>query len=123
MANEQNLKSIGDRTTKEQREITSKGGKKSGQVRAEKKKFKELFNDFLSRPVEKEEIKQKLKEFGFSDSELTNKNAMMLAQYNKALTGDTSAFTAVRDTLGEKPTDKLEIGQDEPFKVNITVKR
>lgn len=40
--NKDNLISIGDRTTEEQREITSKGGKRSGEVRREKKGWREL---------------------------------------------------------------------------------
>ena len=32
----------------------------------------------------------------------------MAAQVNKALEGDTRAFEALRDTSGEKPTDKVE---------------
>lgn len=63
--------------------------------------------------------------------ELTNKQgekattleAVMVATIKKALTGDTRAAEFIRDTLGEKPTDKQEItGGLEIQKVFITEK-
>jgi hypothetical protein len=44
----ENLISIADRTTEEQREITSKGGKKSVAVRREKKMFSQIQAEFLA---------------------------------------------------------------------------
>ena len=38
----------------------------------------------------------------------TQKN-MSLAIIDKAMKGDTKAFEVIRDTIGEKPTDKQEI--------------
>ena len=32
-----------------------------------------------------------------------------------------SLFTAIRDTVGEKPTDKVAFDQEKPFEINITV--
>ena len=40
---------------------------------------------------------------------ITVQDAMMIAQIQKALKGDTTAATFVRDTAGEKPTDKLTL--------------
>lgn len=108
MANEKNLKSIGERTTKEQREIAKKGGRRSGQVRAERKKFNELFNNYLDKKVSNEQIKQQMLQFGFTDKECTNKNAIVFAQYKEALKGSTQAFIAVRDTMGEKPIEQIQ---------------
>ena len=48
---------------------------------------------------------------------------MSLAIIDKALNGDTKAFEVIRDSIGEKPKDKLELEQDKPFEVKITVKR
>lgn len=42
--NKENLISIGDRTTEEQREITSKGGKRSGEERQKQKRWRDIFN-------------------------------------------------------------------------------
>ena len=108
MANEQNLIPNSQRTPSELREMTQKGGIKSGQVRAERKKFKELFDNYLDKIVTNEQIKEQMKQFGFADEECTNKNAMVFAQYKEALKGSTQAFVAVRDTMGEKPIEQVE---------------
>ena len=48
---------------------------------------------------------------------------MSLAIIEKAMNGDTKAFEIVRDTIGEKPKDSLEVEQNKPFEVNIQVKK
>ena len=99
MANIENLIPNSERSPEQLREMTSKGGKKSGQVRKERKKFAELFNSYLDKKVTNEQIKEQMKQFGFKDEECTNKNAMVLAQYKEALKGSTQAFIAVRDSM------------------------
>lgn len=111
MANEQNLIPNEQRTPSERRENAKKAGKASGKKRAERKKFNELFNNYLDKKVTNEQIKEQMKQFGFNDEECTNKNAIVFAQYKEALKGSTQAFIAVRDTIGEKVTDKLEVKQ------------
>jgi hypothetical protein len=37
-------------------------------------------------------------------------NAMTFAVLQRALKGDIEAFRAVRDTIGEKPTDSVNVG-------------
>lgn len=88
--------------------MAKKDGIASGIKRRESKKFSELFESFLNRNVSNETIKEQLKEFGFQDEELTNKNAMVFAQYKEALKGSTQAFVAVRDTMGEKPIEQVQ---------------
>lgn len=87
MANEQNLKPV--RTKKEARERGRAGGIKSGKVRAERKTFKE---ELLTLLREKD----------------TQKN-ISVALVLKALDGDIRAFEVLRDTVGEKPTDKIDM--------------
>ena len=115
MANEQNLIPNSQRTPEELREMTRKGGIKSGQVRRERKKFNELFNSYLEKMITDDDVKKQMKQFGFTDEELTNKNAMVFAQYKEALKGNTQAFVAVRDTMGEKPVEQIQ--QIEPPKI------
>ncbi len=102
MANERNLIPNNNRSPSEVRENGRKGGKKSGQVRAERKKFNELFNNYLDKQITNEQIKGQMLQFGFTDKECTNKNAMVFAQYKEALKGSTQAFVAVRDTIRRK---------------------
>ena len=52
--------------------------------------------------------KEQMKQFGFTDKECTNKNAIVFAQYKEALKGSTQAFIAVRDTMGEKPIEQIQ---------------
>lgn len=87
MANE-NLISLGDRTTDEQREIARQGGIKSGEARRARKTLKETLLMML--------------EEGNTQDNIT------LALLDKALKGDTKAYEVIRDTVGEKPTDKIE---------------
>ena len=86
MANEQNLKPV--RTTSEARKRGKAGGIRSGQVRAERKTLKEELLLLLSQGNTHEKIR--------------------LALIQKALNGDTKAFEVIRDSIGEKPVDKVQ---------------
>ena len=112
MANEQNLRPCEYKFTQED---VKKGQEASARKRRERKKFNELFNSFLEKKVTNEQIKEQMLQFGFTDEECTNKNAMVLAQYKEAIKGSTQAFTAVRDTVGEKPVEQVQ--QLEPPKI------
>ena len=91
MANTENLVSLADRTTEEQRAIASAGGKASGEARRKRKTLKEELLLMLS------------------DGE--TQKSVTLALIEKAMSGDTKAFEVIRDTIGEKPADKVETKQ------------
>lgn len=84
----ENLIPLNERTKKEQREIAKSGGIASGESRRRKKQLK----DDLIRLLETGD----------------NQNNMCLELITKALSGDIRAFEVIRDTIGEKPTDKIE---------------
>lgn len=44
-------------------------------------------------------------------SEKTIQEAITLALITKALKGDTKAFEIIRDTIGEKPAERINLGQ------------
>ena len=103
MANSENLKPNSERTPSERRKNAQKAGIKSGEKRRERKKFKELLEIALLLPDE--------------ESGKQNDFAIVAAIIKKAANGDTKAFELIRDTIGEKPTDKQEV------KINpITIK-
>ena len=52
---------------------------------------------------------QKLKEMGIDTSNINNRMALNVALQTKALSGDVQAYNSLRDTIGEKPTDKTEM--------------
>ena len=95
MANETNLKPI--RTKSEARERGRKGGIKSGEVRRERKTLKEELIVLLQQGNTQEKIS--------------------LALLEKAMNGDTKAYEIIRDTIGEKPKENIDVsGQiNNPF--------
>ena len=94
LANTENLVSLADRTTEEQRAIASAGGKASGEARRKRKTLKEELLLMLS--------------------EGETQQSVTLALIEKAMSGDTKAFEVIRDTIGEKPVDKVMIADVEP---------
>lgn len=105
---ENNLISLADRTTDEQREIATKGGEASGVARRKKKMMEEAMRKAVSmRATEK--ISAQLRSFGYADEELINLTAVTVGLMQKAMKGDVSAFNAIRDLLGEKPKDELQL--------------
>ena len=85
----ENLKPVTKRSKEEARKISKKGGIRSGEVRRERKKLKEELLLLLS--------------------EGDNNRRMSLAIFERALNGDTKAFEVIRDTIGEKPKEEIEV--------------
>lgn len=114
-----NLIPIPQRTKEEQREITKKGGKKSAQKRAERKAFADALKLALSlKPSERN--KAKLQELGITDPDfLNNQQLGVMKILEKYLKGDIQAFVAIRDTIGEKPTDKTENQNVNTFRIEF----
>lgn len=90
--NEENLVSLADRTTEEVREIARKGGIASGKARKEKKLLKELLEEALNRDTE-------------TGNEYVNITRALIKEANR---GNVKAYEVIRDTLGQKPVDKVE---------------
>lgn len=89
--NNENLRPV--QSTSEARERGKNGGKCSGEARREKKRFQ---NAVLAALEAK------------TDNGSSVLEEIIAAQLKRAMTGDTRAFEALRDTSGEKPTDKVE---------------
>ena len=85
MAREDNLKPV--RTTEEARALGSKGG----QAFARNKKARKTLREELLALLEKGDIQENI----------------TLALLAKAENGDTKAYEIIRDTVGEKPIDKI----------------
>ena len=78
------------------------GGKKSGEARRQKKALRERLAALL--------------ETKHGDMDMAD--ALALALIEKGLTGDVRAFEVIRDTIGEKPTDKEEL-EKAPLSVKV----
>ena len=87
MANEQNLQPCSSKS--EARKRGRKGGLASGEARRKRKTLKEELLLMLS--------------------EGETQKSVTLALIEKAMSGDTKAFEVIRDTIGEKPVDKVMI--------------
>ena len=86
----------------------SKGGKRSVEVRREKKTLRELVELFAALGVS-EETRKKMKALGIPEELWTRKMQPVVALFSKANKGDVSAFNAIRDIIGEKPIDKTQV--------------
>lgn len=101
MANEENLIPIQNRTTSEAREISAKGGKKSGEARRRKKDMKAKMKLLLSlQPTASQS--ELLKAIGIPEEDADNEMLLLVAMF-QAVTEDrdTKAFDKVMDVLGK----------------------
>lgn len=90
-------------------EAGRKGGIASGESKRREKTLRETLEKLLSLPIQDEATKDFIRGLGFQEDELNNKTAMNVSMYQEALKGNTKAFELIRDTIGEKPTDRLQI--------------
>lgn len=108
MANEQNLRPSEYKLSQEE---AKKGGINSGKARRRKKEFRELFEKMLD------------EQGGNLNGEPVTRKELIVARAMKILQDPDSsdareflkAFEIVRDTIGEKPVDKVmvaEVDQD-----------
>lgn len=106
-----NLTNINERTTPEQRKANaSKAGKASAEAKRQRKEMKEMIQDIFAVGIKKGKIVEDVKSLeDAKDKNLTVGQALVIAQIEKAMTGDTRAMEFLRDTMGEKPTNKQEI--------------
>lgn len=88
-----NIDNLRAPTSEEARERGRKGGLKSGESRRARKTLKEELLALLSEG----DIQEKIS----------------LAILEKAKAGDTKAYEIIRDTVGEKPVEKLEAKVEE----------
>ena len=89
-------------TSEEARKYGSKGGIASAESRKKKKLLREAFKTLLDGKYEIEEGKQ-----------LGGYDALATSMIKEALGGNVKAFVAIRDTIGEKPTDTIGFEESE----------
>lgn len=93
-----NLIPLNQRTKEEQREIQSKAGKASGESRRKRKTLREELIALLSDGNTQEKIS--------------------VAMIDQALCGNVKAFETIRDTIGEKPVDKVMVADIDAAVIN-----
>ena len=82
------------RSEDEAKEKGRKGGIASGEARRRKKTIRETLEMMLA---------------GQMPDGATRRDAIVVALMEKALSGDVRAFEAIRDSVGEKPTEKMNV--------------
>lgn len=92
-----------DLTPEQRRE----NARKAGLASAEAKKKRKTLREELIALLETEQYQSKIS----------------LSLIKQAEDGNTKAFEVIRDTIGEKPNEKLELEQNKPFEVNINIKK
>lgn len=102
--------------TPEGKKRASECGKKAGKASGEAKRRKKLMRENLEilcqlpakggRATDVESIKNFAELKG---KNITVEQAMLIAQIKKALAGDTTALTFIRDTMGQKPVDEKKV--------------
>jgi len=97
-----NAKNLKPPSTSEARERGKKGGKKSGEVRAQRKLLKDELISLLQLEITDSETNRKM------PTQVAISNALI----REALSGDVKAFVAIRDTIGEKPATVVGVGDD-----------
>lgn len=112
MAGKNNLIKAEDLTKEELTERARKGGVASGKARREKKAFKETIETLLSMSTQEGNAVsiEEIQSFAsLSGQNISVQEAIAIAQVQKAMQGDTKAAEYVRDSIGQKPSDKLHV--------------
>ena len=104
--------------TPEQRaENGRKGALKAIETKRKRKAMKETLEVLLDMPMKRGKVytAEEIKSFAdLKGKNITIDQAMMVCLVQKALKGDLNAIGMVRDTVGEKPAEKVEVTKN-PF--------
>lgn len=99
MPNSENLIPNSERSPSKVKENARKGGIASGKARREKKLIQEALQKALKGRYE----------VGEDNLKLNGYDAMAIAMIQQAIGGNVQAFKEIRDTIGEKPKDTVEL--------------
>jgi hypothetical protein len=97
MANEQNLRPCEHKFTQEE---AKKGAKKSAEVRRAKRDLRQALETLLESDIK-----------GKNGEVKSGAEAIAIAQFQKALKGDTRAFEVIRDTSGQGVVQKVAVAE------------
>jgi hypothetical protein len=95
--NEQNLRPCEHKFTLEE---AKKGAQKSAEVRRAKRDLRQAIEILLETDIK-----------GKNGEIKSGAEAIAIAQFQKALKGDTRAFEVIRDTAGQKPVEKVMVAE------------
>lgn len=107
MAKEDNLLKYSEMTPEQRKAFHHAGGTASTAKRRQKKTFAETLRRVLSSQITPEQGRDSLRAMGLDGTWM---DLLSQAQVEKASRGDTEAFRAVRDTIGESPRQGVDVG-------------
>lgn len=112
-----NLIPLNQRSPEERRRIAQMGVEARRKNKEQKMALQNCMRQLLDMKTNSNKKKEVLRAFGFTDEELTNKSLLMVALFQKGLTGDVSAIREITDMM-----DKLDL-YDSTGKVtsNVTI--
>lgn len=105
--NSENLIPNSARTPKERQELAKKAGKKSGESRRDKKHIQEALKKALNG------------EYEIDEKKLTGYDALAISILKEALQGNVQAFKEIRDSIGEKPTENVNLDNESISSIKI----
>lgn len=109
----ENLIDAAHRTEEELREMTRKGGIKSGEVRRRKKTMRQALEMLLYDVKLDEQTKDRLRAQGIEEEEHMNHQMVITRSLiAKAEAGDVQAYHAVCAMIGEKPVEQFDVSGD-----------
>lgn len=108
MAGKENLVPMNEFTAEKQRAVASAGGKASGVAKRARKTLKQIATEMLASKLTRAQLESLKNKYPDATADLTVADMATLAQVSKAINGDLSSLTYLRDTSGEKPTDVIE---------------
>lgn len=94
-------------TSEQRREWAVAGGKASAAKRYQKQLQRDILKDMLSAECDDDVAVEQLKALGLDASFA---NAANLAVLRRAVKGDVECMRYIRDTIGEKPTESMNLG-------------
>lgn len=99
-----------ERSVDEAKKLGQKGGINSGIARRKKAAMKDVAAMVLGlKPALNEATTEQFKKLGIDIEEVTMQTLSLMKQNEKAIKGNLAALQFLRDTAGEKPTDKMEM--------------
>ena len=105
-------------TPERRAECGRKGGIAKREARRKKKEMRETLDILLNMPMKKGKVytAEDIKCFAdLKGKNITIDQAMMIKLVQKALSGDLNSISMVRDTIGEKPSDRVEVKDVTPI--------
>lgn len=99
-----NLIPLNERTPEERKRIAMMGVEARKKKKEQNMALQNCMRQLLEMKTNSDKKKQLLRAFGFTDEELTNRSLLMVALFQKGLTGDVSAIKEITDMM-----DKLDM--------------